>query len=151
MDLVFKRVNGLELDKCMEIAHDLREWFNEQGLRKMVVDIREYETYGAYLNGELVGFAVLRFEHDFAEIMWMSVKRKYQGVGIGTKLLNFIEEVAKDHGTKLIIVKNQRRPRLQTLCKDQGVLRKTRLRTLLHVDSYPEWEEPMMLYVKPLC
>jgi hypothetical protein len=40
----------------MEIAHDLREWFNEQGLRKMVVDIREYETYGAYLNGELVGF-----------------------------------------------------------------------------------------------
>jgi Acetyltransferase (GNAT) family. len=113
----------------MEIAHDLREWFNEQGLRKIVVDIREYETYGAYLNGELVGFAVLRFKHDFAEIMWMAVKRKYQGVGIGTKLLNFIEEVAKDHGTKLIIVKNQRRPRLQTLCKDQNVLRKTRLHT----------------------
>ena len=82
MDLVFRRVNGLELDKCMEIAHDLREWFNEQGLRKIVVDIREYETYGAYLNGELVGFAVLRFKHDFAEIMWMAVKRKYQGVGI---------------------------------------------------------------------
>jgi hypothetical protein len=40
---------------------------------KMVVDIREYETYGAYLNGELVGFAVLRFEYDFAEIMWMAV------------------------------------------------------------------------------
>jgi GNAT superfamily N-acetyltransferase len=151
MDLVFKRVNGLELDKCMEIAHDLREWFNEQGLRKMVVDIREYETYGAYLNGELVGFAVLRFEHDFAEIMWMAIKRKYQGIGIGTKLLNFIEEVVKDHGTKLIIVKTSGDPDYKPYVRTRMFYEKHGFTPLLYVDSYPEWEEPMILYVKPLC
>jgi GNAT superfamily N-acetyltransferase len=83
--------------------------------------------------------------------MWMAIKRKYQGIGIGTKLLNFIEEVVKDHGTKLIIVKTSGDPDYKPYVRTRMFYEKHGFTPLLYVDSYPEWEKPMILYVKPLC
>jgi Acetyltransferase (GNAT) family. len=100
MDLDIRRIDNTDYDKCLEIARDLKEWFNERGISKMTIDLRVHEAYGAYLNGELVGFVVLRFERSFAEIVWMAVKRKYQGKSIGTRLLNFIEYVVRGRDVK---------------------------------------------------
>ncbi|MFP3198692.1 MAG: GNAT family N-acetyltransferase [Thermoproteus sp.] len=71
----------------------------------MAVDLRAYETYGAYLDGELVGFVALKFDDGLAEIVWMAVERKYQGRSIGTMLLDFVEEMARGRGARLIVVK----------------------------------------------
>jgi len=129
MDLDIRRIDNTDYDKCLEIARDLKEWFNERGISKMTIDLRVHEAYGAYLNGELVGFVVLRFERSFAEIVWMAVKRKYQGKSIGTRLLNFIEYVVRGRDVKLLIVVDWEGSGLPTVCENQGILREAWLHT----------------------
>jgi|MonGeyMetagenome_1017769.scaffolds.fasta_scaffold04869_4 GNAT superfamily N-acetyltransferase len=151
MDLDIRRIDNTDYDKCLEIARDLKEWFNERGISKMTIDLRVHEAYGAYLNGELVGFVVLRFERSFAEIVWMAVKRKYQGKSIGTRLLNFIEYVVRGRDVKLLIVKTSGDPGYQPYVRTRGFYERRGFTPILLVDPYPDWGEPMILYAKPIC
>ena len=151
MNPTVKKVDDYDYAKCLEIARDLSEWFNERGIDRMAVDLRAYETYGAYLDGELVGFVALKFDDGLAEIVWMAVERKYQGRSIGTMLLDFVEEVARGRGARLIVVKTNGDPDCQPYAKTRRFYEKRGFVSVLVIDPYPEWGEPMALYVKPVC
>ena len=65
-----------------------------------------YEIFFGYKqNNELVGYVTLKpffpgYKH--CEVYWLAVKKKYQGKGIGSKLMEFIEKYAKKN--KVVIV-----------------------------------------------
>jgi hypothetical protein len=48
MDIIIHRIKDNEHDKCLDIARNLTEWFNEKGLTKMDNDLKLHDTYGAY-------------------------------------------------------------------------------------------------------
>jgi ribosomal protein S18 acetylase RimI-like enzyme len=59
----------------------------------MAVDLRAYEKYCAYLNGELAGFINVKFGGITVEVLWLAVRREFQGRGMDTALLGFAEEL----------------------------------------------------------
>ncbi len=63
--------------------------------------------FGYKLNNEIAGYATLKPEfpgHKHCELYWLAVKKKYQGQGIGTVLVKFIEDYAKKKGFRAIYV-----------------------------------------------
>ncbi|MBU0666341.1 MAG: GNAT family N-acetyltransferase [Nanoarchaeota archaeon] len=67
---------------------------------------KNYEVFFGYKqNNELVGYVTLKpfFPgHKHCEVYWLAVKKKCQGKGTGTKLMNFIEDYAKKKGFRKV-------------------------------------------------
>ncbi len=95
-----------DIEKCVEIARGLPEWFNEAGLKAIERDLREETTFVAVEGEEVFGFITIKpLNKKALEILWLAVGREHQGKGIGTKLLRFIEGWAKERGFELLVVK----------------------------------------------
>lgn len=67
---------------------------------------KKQEIFFGYKRGkELLGYVTLKpfFPgHKHCEVYWLAVKKKTQGQGIGTKLIYFIENYAKNKGFRKI-------------------------------------------------
>lgn len=86
MNVVIKKTT--ELEKALEIAKSLPEYFNQQGLDEMKKYLPSQNAYGAYFENELIGFASYKKVNDETiELKWIMVKEKYQGQEVGEKLL----------------------------------------------------------------
>lgn len=91
--------NGLQ--KCMELAYSsYQERMNGKRLPPMDIDysleIRDFPTWVAEQNGEIVGGLIMMFENDHASLANISVHPKFQGEGIGSALMAFAETIAKE-------------------------------------------------------
>ncbi|MGC8582538.1 MAG: GNAT family N-acetyltransferase [Thermoproteus sp.] len=146
MEISIRQIYGCT--ECVEIARELKEWFTDRGIERLSADVRAYETYGAYLDGKLVGFVVVKLDGRLAEILWMAVRREYQGRGIGTALLGFVERAAKSRGCSLILVKTSGDPEYEPYIRTRRFYERRGFVKALAIDEYPEWREPMALYVK---
>lgn len=63
--------------------------------------------FGYKINNELVAYITLKpfFPgHKHCEIYWLAVKKKYQNMGIGTKLINFICNLSKKMNFRKVFV-----------------------------------------------
>ncbi|MGC9136364.1 GNAT family N-acetyltransferase [Caldivirga sp.] len=148
MSVSIKQIN--DCVECVNIARDLKEWFNERGIERMILDLRDNETYGAYMGTELAGFITVKSSEHLVEVLWMAVKRRYQGKGIGSALLNFIEQLAKDRGSRLIMVKTSGDTEYEPYARTRRFYEKHGFIPVLLIDNYSDWGEPMALYVKCL-
>ncbi len=67
-----------------------------------------YEIFYAYKKDkEIIAYATIKpffpgYKH--CEVYWLNVKQKYQGKGIGTKLLNYVEKIAKKQGFRKVCI-----------------------------------------------
>lgn len=89
------------LQKCMELAYSTyKERMNGSRLPPMDVDysleIRDYPTWVVEYNGEIAGGLVMMFENDYASLANIAVHPKFQGEGIGSTLMKFSENIAKE-------------------------------------------------------
>jgi len=150
MGVVVRLCVECDRDKCLDIARDLRDWFSLSGLEKMAVDLRLYDTHCAYLDGELAGFINLKYSATMVEIVWLAVKREFQGHGVGTALLGYAEEVARRRGVGLMVVKTSGDLGYEPYTKTRRFYESRGFMPILSVNPYPEWGEPMILYVKCL-
>ena len=71
-------------------AHDIGRWEKK---------VEEQEFYVAFIDDVLVGFTSL-LQQDYIDHMYVS--HKYQGKGIASKLVQFIENKAKSYGVTLL-------------------------------------------------
>lgn len=87
-----RKSNGIKLEECRA---ELIERF-----------ARGYEIFFGYKeNGYLEGYAAFKpfFPgHKHCEVYWLSVRKTFQGEGIGTALLTFIEDYARKQGFRKI-------------------------------------------------
>ena len=134
---------------CMEIAKDLVEWFDENGIIELGDDLKDCSTY-IYDNGEVLAYACIKEKSDKAvEIKQLAVKRNNQRHGIGTELLEYVEKVIAPN--KILEVKT-----LDEACEYEPYERTRAFYTkngfvkIEVVDPYPGWSpgNPCAIYIK---
>lgn len=138
-------------DKAYQIASQLSEYFNEDGLKTIKQDVQNDILFGAYQDNEMIGFITYKeINPDVVEISWTAILPHYQGKGIGTQL---ITESLKMLSSKYKICE------VKTLSEehpDEGY-KKTRsfyknlgFIALETISPYPGWGEdnPCQIFVK---
>jgi ribosomal protein S18 acetylase RimI-like enzyme len=142
------------IDFCIAIAEQLKQYFTDEAISKMKIDLKNHMLYCALESGEIVGFASINKKSpDVAEISWMAVKSEHQNKGFGTALIDSIVSDLKLEGTELLEVKTlsseiEYLPYELTrkFYEKQGFIH------LETIDPYPGWEpgNPCAIYVKKL-
>jgi ribosomal protein S18 acetylase RimI-like enzyme len=93
-----------------ECKHQLERQRKFESYKKELIrrfDKKQEIFFGFKEGNELKGYVTLKpfFPgHNHCEIYWIAVKKKYQGMGIGGKLMNFVEKYAKKRGFRKIFL-----------------------------------------------
>ena len=147
--------NQQYVDGCLSIAKDLRQYFNESGIKTMREDLTKHLLYIALENKEVHGFLTLVQKNEKVfEISWMAVKLGQQHQGVGSALIEFVFEELKAQGVKLLEVK--------TLAEDveyqpyeitRAFYRKMGFIHVETINPYPDWGpgNPCAIFVKILA
>ena len=83
-----------------DILNDLPEWFGmPESTEEYIRDSKDKPFIACFLDNDAVGFVVLNStSRDCADIFVMGIKKNYHRMGIGTKLNDAYEELAKKLG-----------------------------------------------------
>ena len=137
----------------LESNHQMESHLKLSDYRKMLkkrFDDNFELFFGLKENNILKGYITLKpfFPgHKHCEIYWLSVRNKFQGQGIGTKLMKFIEKYAKKKGFR------------KTCLYTNKIMKKTRKfyekRGYKFVNEFPEYygfpkNNTAVLYAKSL-
>lgn len=101
-ELIIKEIVDIkEKEKILrEILNDLPEWFGmPESTEEYITDSQDKPFIACFMDNEAVGFVVLNAtSEDCADIFVMGIKKNYHRMGIGTKLNDAYEELAKKLG-----------------------------------------------------
>ena len=101
-ELIIKEIVDIdEKEKISrEILNDLPEWFGmPESTEEYITDSQDKPFIACFMDNEAVGFVVLNAtSEDCADIFVMGIKKNYHRMGIGTKLNDAYEELAKKLG-----------------------------------------------------
>ena len=101
-ELIIKEIVDIkEKEKISrEILNDLPEWFGmPESTEEYITDSQDKPFIACFMDNEAVGFVVLNAtSEDCADIFVMGVKKKFHRMGIGTKLNDAYEKLAKKLG-----------------------------------------------------
>ncbi len=88
----------------VELAMTLSEFFPRDFIRVIDKDLGKQPALVGLLGGDVVGFIVWTYrDTQTAEILWMGIKGDYHGLGLGTMMLESLEEeVKKKDVTRLL-------------------------------------------------
>jgi len=96
----------VQIDYESEHQNDREHRITKAQMRKHLGERFGKEEFYGYKEGILKGYATLKpfsgYKH--CEIYWLAVRKQYQGQGIGTKLLKFLEQKAKQQGYRKVFV-----------------------------------------------
>lgn len=83
-----------------EILNNLPEWFGlPESTENYIIDSQDKPFLACYVNDEVAGYVVLNAtSKDCADIFVMGVKKKFHRMGIGSKLNDAFETMAKKLG-----------------------------------------------------
>ncbi|WP_099212003.1 GNAT family N-acetyltransferase [Thermococcus henrietii] len=138
-----------ERESCLEIARALPEWFNEAGLRAIGRDLKTEKTFVAVEGSDVLGFVTVKPLNEKAlEILWMAVKRELRGQGIGTRLVEFVEEWARERCFELLVVKTSGDLSYRPYDETRRFYERRGFVRIALIDQYPEWNEPALIYAK---
>ncbi|MFH1956830.1 MAG: GNAT family N-acetyltransferase [Patescibacteria group bacterium] len=140
-------------NKALEIAKNLSDYFDKNGLKKIEKDLPKQLVYGIFKDNELIGFASYeKINSEVVELAWMAVNRNFQNKGFGTKL---VKESISNLGKKYKFCKVKT---LAETYKDYG-FKKTRnfykklgFVSLEIIQPFPGWKKnnPCQIFVKYL-
>lgn len=101
-ELIIKEIVDIkEKEKISrDILNDLPEWFGmPESTEEYITDSQDKPFIACFMDNEAVGFVVLNAtSEDCADIFVMGIKKKYHRMGIGTKLNDAYEKLAKKLG-----------------------------------------------------
>ena len=135
-----------------EVLYDLPEWFGlPESTENYIIDSQDKPLLACYVNDEVAGYIVLNAtSKDCADIFVMGVKKKFHRMGIGLKLNNAFEILAKKLGYTYSQVKT-----VKTGCyKEYDITNKFYIAMgYKELECFPTlWDEwnPCQIYVKYL-
>ena len=81
------------------LARSLPQWFNEEGIQQITVDIERQSGAVAMANGDVIGFITWTSDGDGSgEIGWIAVDSGHHRGGIGRRLLSLAEDRLRGSG-----------------------------------------------------
>ena len=104
MEMIRAKWGDRHIADALKIAQGLNEWFNKNGLKSIETDLFFNNVAVAVDGNETLGFVCYSSYDGVMQLIWMAVERNHQGMGIGTMLLKWVEDEARDHGLTLIQV-----------------------------------------------
>ena len=108
-ELIIKEIVDIdEKEKISrEILNDLPEWFGmPESTEEYITDSQDKPFIACFMDNEAIGFVVLNSTSvDCADIFVMGIKKNYHRMGIGTKLNDAYEKLAKKLGNTYTQVK----------------------------------------------
>lgn len=135
-----------------EVLYDLPEWFGlPESTKNYIIDSQDKPLLACYVNDEVAGYIVLNAtSKDCADIFVMGVKKKFHRMGIGLKLNNAFEILAKKLGYTYSQVKT-----VKTGCyKEYDITNKFYIAMgYKELECFPTlWDEwnPCQIYIKYL-
>ena len=135
-----------------EVLYDLPEWFGlPESTENYIIDSQDKPLLACYVNDEVAGYIVLNAtSKDCADIFVMGVKKKFHRMGIGLKLNNAFEILAKKLGYTYSQVKT-----VKTGCyKEYDITNKFYIAMgYKELECFPTlWDEwnPCQIYIKYL-
>lgn len=119
----------------MEIAKELPGYFNDQGLKSIEEATKNEILYGAFVGGQMAGFATYKVLNDQAiELSWMAAKQDLQNQGVGTQL------VEQSLDFKAVIVVEKTRSSWEIKNIEVPVDEVTNLGTFIELEAKGEFE-----------
>ena len=95
-----------DLEACLQIVRALPDFFTEDVPVTVQGDLERHDGWVIVDAGEIVGFVVVnRRSSQAAEILWIAVQPARRDTGYGTRLLDHVLGVLRDHGIALVEVK----------------------------------------------
>jgi ribosomal-protein-alanine N-acetyltransferase len=100
---MIRKMELFDVDQVYEIENQsfFEPWSKEK-LVKELLGNKLLEHYVFDIGGEIAGFYIVNFVLDEADIFTIAVKNDYRRKGIGSKLLDHLEEIARKKAIKYI-------------------------------------------------
>ncbi|QMS85328.1 GNAT family N-acetyltransferase [Candidatus Xianfuyuplasma coldseepsis] len=88
------------------VLRDLPEWFGiEESTKEYIETVIKYPFVAAFDHNLPIGFYSIRKENDKVLDMYvLGVLKQYHGTGVGTRLQEFVNQYANDHGYEYLMV-----------------------------------------------
>ncbi|MGI0148888.1 MAG: GNAT family N-acetyltransferase [Thermoplasmata archaeon] len=89
----------------LTLARSLNEWFNDEGLAQMERDLAHHGGFVAVDYDRVIGFVTWRrIDPESADLSWLAVAREHHRTGVGTALLEALEERLHSDGVRRLEV-----------------------------------------------
>ncbi|MBI5306679.1 GNAT family N-acetyltransferase [Candidatus Wolfebacteria bacterium] len=148
MNIEIKQTN--ECKKAYEIAKSLPEYFHKDGLKSIERDTKNHMLFGAYLNNELIGFAVYKeINNEAIEMLWLGILRQYHRKGYGKILVerNLAEFSKKYKVCKVKTISDS--DDYEPYKKTRAFYRNLGFIPIETISPYPGWDnDPCQIFVK---
>ena len=92
---------------CSEILNDLPLWFGiPESNKEYEIEVKSKPFFAISLNKEIIGFLSVKRNNAYVlELYVLGIKEKYHRKGIGSMLIDFIEEYAINNNYQYLEVK----------------------------------------------
>lgn len=89
---------------ALKIAKELPEWFNDVGIKNLKTDLKHNNVIIAVEKKNILGFLCYTTCCGKIQLIWMGIRKENQRIGVGSKLLSWLEGTAKNLGCYAIEV-----------------------------------------------
>ncbi len=97
-----RKATDKDKKEAIKIAKKLPKWFTKEAIRNIEIDFRINNLIIAEEGGKILGFLCFNSTEGFLRIIWLAVDKDNQRKGLGTKLLKWVEDYAREIGIKTI-------------------------------------------------
>jgi GNAT superfamily N-acetyltransferase len=92
------KANKEEKQKAIKVATSLKEWFTDEGIRNLKTDFENNTVVVAKDNNQIIGFVCYTTYCGKILLIWMGVRKSHWRKGIGSKLIEYLEDEGKKLG-----------------------------------------------------
>lgn len=96
--IVIRRYDEQDVKKIVDIAEVLPEWFTDNGIKKMQIDLHYHHGFVALKGPEVVGFLSFFVTEGVGHIGWLGISPELHRHGIGRELVEQLASELKGDG-----------------------------------------------------
>jgi ribosomal protein S18 acetylase RimI-like enzyme len=102
--ITIRKYENSDYEQLIEIGKALPQWFTENGISKMQIDLRYQQGFVAVIDSKIIGFLSFITIEGEGQIGWMGVLPKFHRKGIGRTLVDKLTTELKDVGVAALKV-----------------------------------------------